>query len=107
MSRPWTRRWISSGENLKTPPIGLTIGEAIFSHGRGHAVLESIVDFSDPEHNQAQTIPVQVRGDALDEINESFKLLLSGPTNATIATGTGTCTINDNDAPPAITITDP
>jgi hypothetical protein len=39
-------------ENLKTPPIELTIGEAIFSHGRSHTVLEGIVDFSDAEHNR-------------------------------------------------------
>lgn len=36
-------------ENLKTPPIALTIGEAIFSHGRSHTVLGSILDSSGPE----------------------------------------------------------
>ncbi len=40
----------------------------------------------------------------LDEAVETFKLQLTAPTNATIAAGTGTCTINDNDAPPSITI---
>lgn len=39
-------------EKLKTPPIESTIGEAIFSHGRSHAVLVCIVDFSDAEHNR-------------------------------------------------------
>jgi hypothetical protein len=52
-----------------------------------------------------KTVSVTVRGDALDEANETFRLLLSSPTNATIAAGTGTCTITDNDPTPSITIT--
>jgi hypothetical protein len=52
-----------------------------------------------------RTVSVTVRGDALDETNETFRLLLSSPANATIAAGTGTCTITDNDPPPSITIT--
>jgi Zn-dependent metalloprotease len=51
-----------------------------------------------------QTIPVVVRGDALDEVNETFKLVLSSPVNATIAVGTGTATITDNDLPPSIRV---
>ncbi len=53
-----------------------------------------------------RTVSVTVRGDALDEANETLRLLLSSPTNATIAAATGTCTITDNDAPPSITVTD-
>lgn len=53
----------------------------------------------------AKTVQVTVAGDLLDEARENFKLVLSSPTNATVVTGTGTCTINDNDAPPSITIT--
>ncbi len=44
-----------------------------------------------------KTITVTVKGDALDEAAETFKLLLSAPLNATIAAGTGTCTITDDD----------
>ena len=51
-----------------------------------------------------KTVGVIVRGDALDETNETFRLLLSSPTNATIAAATGTCTITDNDPPPNILI---
>jgi hypothetical protein len=53
-----------------------------------------------------KTVAVSVKGDLLDEVNESFKVLLSGPVNATVATGQGTCTITDNDAAPTMTITD-
>ncbi|HWS99557.1 MAG TPA: Calx-beta domain-containing protein [Pyrinomonadaceae bacterium] len=51
-----------------------------------------------------KTVAVTVAGDLSDEAAESFKLQLTAPTNATIAVSAGTCTINDNDAPPAITI---
>jgi len=52
----------------------------------------------------ARTINAPARGDALDETNETFKLLLSSPTNATVGVGQGTCTILDNDPGPNITI---
>ena len=52
----------------------------------------------------SQTVYVVVVGDAFDEQNETFRLLLSNPTGATIASGTGTCTILDNDLPPRVTI---
>ncbi len=54
----------------------------------------------------SKSIPVQVKGDLLDEAQESFKLVLSTPTNAAVIVGTGTCTITDNDPAPSITITD-
>jgi murein DD-endopeptidase MepM/ murein hydrolase activator NlpD len=52
----------------------------------------------------SKTVYVVVIGDAFDEQNEAFRLLLSNPAGATIATATGTCTILDNDAPPRMTI---
>jgi hypothetical protein len=54
----------------------------------------------------SKTIPVQVKGDLLDEATETFKLLLSSPTNSAIYVSTGTCTITDNDPTPTITVTD-
>ncbi|HKQ52026.1 MAG TPA: Calx-beta domain-containing protein [Pyrinomonadaceae bacterium] len=53
----------------------------------------------------SRTVNVTVRGDTLDEANETFRLLLSNPTGATIVDGTGTGTITDNDAVPTISIT--
>ena len=56
----------------------------------------------------SRTVAVTVKGDLLDEANETFKLVLSSPTNAAIAAGLGTglCTITDNDLAPKITIND-
>ena len=48
----------------------------------------------------SKTFDVSVMGDVLDESNETVKVSLSGPTNATISSsaGTGTGTITDDDA---------
>jgi len=53
-----------------------------------------------------KTVTVQVAGDTRDEAAESFRVVLSSQTNATVATATGTCTITDNDPPPTISVTD-
>src|SRR2546428_6994116 len=49
-----------------------------------------------------QTITIVVNGDNIDEIDESFTVSLSNPTRATIANGTGTGTILDDDPPPTV-----
>ena len=51
-----------------------------------------------------RTFDVQVNGDLLDEIDESFTVHLSSPVNATIADDSGLGTITDNDALPALAI---
>ena len=46
------------------------------------------------------TVPFQVFGDTIPEQNETFRLVLSNPTNgATLGRATGIATIIDNDAP--------
>jgi hypothetical protein len=46
-----------------------------------------------------QTITIQVKGDVLAELDETFKVTLSNAVNATINTTTATCAIIDNDLP--------
>lgn len=53
-----------------------------------------------------KTIPVPIVGDLLDEVDETFTVTLSNPTNATIDTATATGTITDDDVPPTISIND-
>ena len=55
----------------------------------------------------SQTFDVAVLGDALDEANETVVVTLSGETNATIATASGTGTITDNDATPTLSVNSP
>ncbi len=46
----------------------------------------------------SKTVAVSVKGDLIDELDETFKVVLSAPTNAIIAAGAGVGTITDNDA---------
>ena len=52
-------------------------------------------------------VNVPIRGDVVDETNETFSLALSSPANATIADGTGVGTIVDDDPKPVITSFNP
>jgi hypothetical protein len=51
-----------------------------------------------------QTVTVLVTGDAVTEPDETFDLGLTGATGATIATGTATATIRNDDAPPQVAV---
>lgn len=52
----------------------------------------------------SRTLTVGVRGDTLDEANETFLVNLSTPLNATIADAQGIGTITDNDPVPGLSI---
>jgi hypothetical protein len=54
-----------------------------------------------------RTVNVDVVGEALFEANETFTVVLGSPTGATIAAGTGTGTITNDDSPPALSISSP
>ncbi|MCY2930919.1 MAG: hypothetical protein NTV86_15805, partial [Planctomycetota bacterium] len=53
-----------------------------------------------------KTIPVSIVADALNEFDEKFLLKLSRVTGATVGVGTGVATILDDDALPALSISD-
>ncbi|HBC87923.1 MAG TPA: hypothetical protein DCZ94_13295 [Lentisphaeria bacterium] len=53
----------------------------------------------------SKSITVAVKGDALDEVNETFNVNLSSAGNATIADAAGVCTITDDDAAPTVNFT--
>ena len=54
----------------------------------------------------SKTIPITIVQDSLDEVNETFTVGLSNPSNATIASATGTVTITDDEGTPTLTIAD-
>lgn len=56
--------------------------------------------FSISAGSTSTTVSVSIIDDLDDENNENFNLNLSNPSGATIADGTGVCTIVDNDDPP-------
>jgi hypothetical protein len=79
------------------------------SDGTGAAPLDytarsGTVTFSAGQTSKAINVPV--RGDKLDEDDETFTVILSSPTNAVIADGEGVGTIVDDDATPSISIGD-
>ena len=51
-------------------------------------------------------VPVPTRAESTDEFDETFTVALSLPTNATIADGSGTGTILDDDPEPTVTVID-
>jgi len=53
-----------------------------------------------------QTISVVVKGDTLNEADETFVVKLARAVNAAIGVGQGTGTITNDDAPPSITLQD-
>jgi hypothetical protein len=59
-----------------------------------------------PAGATSQTVGVTIVGDLLDEPDEDFTLSLLAPVNATIADGTATATIVDNDPPPSVSVGD-
>ena len=54
-----------------------------------------------------KTVTVEVRGDTLDELNETVNVTLSSAVNAGIGTATGTGTITDDDDEPSLSISSP
>ena len=54
----------------------------------------------------AKAVVVMVKGDALDEADETFFVNLSSPANAVIADGQGIGTIVDDDPTPVLSIGD-
>ena len=68
----------------------------------------SSTNLSIPAGDTSGTIVIKVKGDALDEPNETIIVTLGTPTNATVSTvegaGTGTGTITDDDGTPAVTL---
>ncbi len=58
-----------------------------------------------PPGTTSQTFTVQVQGDTINEVMETYALNLSNPVNATIADGAGVGTILDDDNP-ALSISD-
>jgi hypothetical protein len=55
---------------------------------------------------RTKTVTVTVKGDVLDEVNETYAVTLASATNATVGDGTGVGTITDDDPTPTLTVAD-
>ncbi len=71
------------------------------SSGSDYTAKSGTLTFA-PDGPTTQNITVLVNGDSLFEANETFSLILSNPTSATIIQGTATGTIDNDDVAPSI-----
>lgn len=86
-------------------PVSVKYSVTHISTNSGDVVLKTgTVNF--PANKQIQAIQIAVKGDRMDEFNESFRVTLSNPVNATISDGVGQCTIIDNDDAPGVYVSD-
>lgn len=70
--------------------------------GRDYTAKSGTLTFAPGTTTQAITIAI--KGDSKREANETFTVTLSNPVNSTVGTGTGTCTIINDDGLPKIHI---
>jgi hypothetical protein len=78
--------------------VGYTIGPGSLTPGAEFRAETGTLNFAPGETRQR--LYVWTKGDRADEPDETLVVDLQGPTNATIATGTATVTIVDDDPPP-------
>ncbi len=77
---------------------GTATGGATCGAGVDYASQSGTLTFHPADTTMTVTVPVC--GDTLYEVNETFNVNLSSPTNATITGAQGTGTINNDDKPP-------
>ena len=91
-----------SAASGKTVTVGYATADGTAVVGTDYNAAAGTVTFTAGQTTRPVT--VAIRGDALDEFDETLAVNLSGPTNATIADSQGVGTIVDNDAAPTLTI---
>jgi hypothetical protein len=72
--------------------------------GADYTTLSNTVSFAAGE--TSKTVTVTVLGDLLNELNETFTVTLSNPSNVTLGNNVGTGTITDDDVAPTISVDD-
>ena len=83
--------------------VASTAGNTATS-GTDFTATTTTVSFSPGSTSQTFTVPI--KGDTLDETNETFYVNLTSESNATVLDSQGIGTITDNDAAPTISISD-
>lgn len=86
-----------SNPSSQTITVAFSTANGTAIAGSDYADTSGTVTFNPGEG--IKSIAVEVLGDNIDEVSETFFVNLSNPTNATIATAQGTGTIQDDDGP--------
>jgi hypothetical protein len=93
-----------SAPSGKTVSVGYATANGTATAGSDYQAASGTLSF--PPGTTTRTVSVTILADGLVEPTETFTLSLSSPTNATIADGTGTGTIVDDDVEPTVSVGD-
>jgi hypothetical protein len=98
-----TANFFVSLDRPSTLPVSVSYGTANDTAvaGQDYVAANGILNFAPGE--MVKTVTVDLTDDALAEVDEFFRLVLSNPSAATLADATGVATIGRNDAPPTST----
>ena len=86
-----------SNPSYQTITVSFATASGTATAGTDYVTTSGDVTFNPGE--TLKTIAVQVNGDNIDEINETFLVNLTSPVNATLGTAQGTVLIQDDDGP--------
>ncbi|MFN2471085.1 MAG: Calx-beta domain-containing protein [Gaiellaceae bacterium] len=92
-----------SAASSQTVTVQYATGGGTAAAGTDYTAKSGTLSFAPGE--TSKPLAVSVIGDDLDEGDETFGLALSSPTNATIAAGSATVTITDDDTKPTVDTT--
>ena len=81
----------------QTITVAFATADGTATAGNDYVATTGTVTFNPGE--TIKSVPVEVLGDNVDEVNETYFVNLTNPTNATIATAQGAGTIQDDDGP--------
>src|SRR4030095_16123414 len=84
--------------------VNYTTANGTATAGSDYVATNGLVTFA--PGTTSQNITVRVIGDQVNEVNETFFVNLSNPTNASIADGQGLGTITNDDSSPTLSISD-
>jgi hypothetical protein len=86
-----------SNPSSQTITVAYATANQTATAGSDYVAASGTVTFNPGE--TTKNIPIQINGDDVDEISETFVVSLTNPTNATIGTAQNTVTIGDDDGP--------
>ncbi|MDC1135686.1 Calx-beta domain-containing protein [Alphaproteobacteria bacterium] len=87
----------------QTVTVDYTTSDVTAWAGDDYTADNGIVTFN--PGSISETISIPILQDSIDEINETFEIQLSNPSNATIADNTSIVTITDDETTPSLSIT--
>lgn len=95
---------VLSAFSSQTVSLRYVTGNGTALAGSDYVAASGLVVF--PPRSTLQEVRIPLVGDLINELNETFTLTLSNPTNATLAVTRATATIVENDPLPEISIQD-